>query len=174
MVFFFLCVRRCEVPECDPADPAQRIYEPEWLKFTTPYKDDDTAMPRKCERYAAAAAVLPSSPDQSNGTAQCSSKRFTNNKTMECRDRWVFEDSEVTIGTEVTTAATYMRDRVGICRGKYRCAVGRTGETHFHRSSHARPHPSTNVSITVRCFPVSNDTTNKNGRAKNACDRCAL
>lgn len=88
-------MRRCEVPACDPPDPADRVYEPDWLRFTTPYRSD-AGVPRSCERYAAVAAAV-------NGT-RCAPDGFDDgNATERCLDGWVFESRENTIGTEVRT-----------------------------------------------------------------------
>lgn len=87
---------RCEIPECDRLNAAERTYEPDWLWFTTPYRDD-AAVPRKCERFA-----LLSAPAL-NGT-RCVAGEFDANTTESC-DRWVFEEYENTIGTEVRIRA---------------------------------------------------------------------
>lgn len=83
---------RCKIPECDGPDPAGQVYEPEWLRFTIPYKHD-TDTPRKCQRYALLSAPM-------NGT-KCASSEFDANTTELCDNGWVFEDRENTIGTEV-------------------------------------------------------------------------
>lgn len=86
-------VYRCVIPECDPSEPAERIYEPDWLKFTTPHRHD-SGLPRKCQRYA---VVM----EDVGGQARCSPDKFDRNTTQWCRGSWVFEDAENTIGTEV-------------------------------------------------------------------------
>lgn len=83
---------RCKIPECDGPNPAEHIYEPEWLRFTIPYRDD-THTPRKCQRYALLSA-------SKNGT-KCVSSEFDVNTMEWCDNGWVFEDQENTIGTEV-------------------------------------------------------------------------
>ncbi|KAL5236445.1 hypothetical protein ACI65C_003855 [Semiaphis heraclei] len=84
---------RCEIPECDSPNPEGRTYEPEWLRFAAPYRND-TNQPRKCLRYAALSGPLV------NGT-QCLSDGFNYSSTEVCRDgNWVFEDLENTIGKE--------------------------------------------------------------------------
>ncbi|XP_025207596.1 solute carrier family 22 member 21-like [Melanaphis sacchari] len=83
---------RCEIPECDAPNSKERTYQPEWLQFTMPYRND-TKQPRKCQRYAALSGPLV------NGT-RCSSSGFNNDAIEWCRDSWVFEDFENTIGTE--------------------------------------------------------------------------
>ncbi|XP_027842262.1 solute carrier family 22 member 21-like [Aphis gossypii] len=81
---------RCKIPECDKEEST---YEPEWLRFTMPYKND-TNQPRKCQRYAALSGPLV------NGT-RCSSDGFNVSVVEWCYDNgWVFEDFEETIGTE--------------------------------------------------------------------------
>jgi len=87
------CYCRCEIPECDGPNPEGRTYEPKWLRFTTPYRND-TNQPRKCLRYAALSGPL------TNGT-HCSSSGFNQSATEWCRSNWVFEDFENTIGKEV-------------------------------------------------------------------------
>ncbi|VVC31714.1 Hypothetical protein CINCED_3A024130 [Cinara cedri] len=83
---------RCEIPECDSLDRAKWIYEPDWLRFTTPYRSD-TGKPQKCQRFAR---------NHSSGTNTnlCERSEFDETATESCRDRWVFEDYENTIGTE--------------------------------------------------------------------------
>ncbi|KAL4107873.1 hypothetical protein QTP88_018153 [Uroleucon formosanum] len=83
---------RCEIPECDSLKPKERTFEPEWLRFTMPYRNE-TNQPRKCLRYAALSGPL------ING-ARCSSDRFNKSETEWCQGSWVFEDFENTIGTE--------------------------------------------------------------------------
>lgn len=90
---FVLCCR-CEIPECDSPNPAEQTYQTEWLGFTTPFKEDGR-LPRKCQRYAPL-----SGPMGSNGT-RCARSEFDVNTTEKCYGRWVFEDQENTIGTEV-------------------------------------------------------------------------
>lgn len=87
-------VFRCVIPECDPSEPAKRIYEPDWLEFTTPHRHD-SGTPEKCQRYNVARDV------GGGGRAGCSPDGFDRNATQWCRDDWVFEDPENTIGTEV-------------------------------------------------------------------------
>ncbi|VVC40729.1 Hypothetical protein CINCED_3A009126 [Cinara cedri] len=82
---------RCEIPECEGTDPIKQIYDQEWLRFTTPYKED-TQLPCKCQRYVALSAPV-------NGT-QCAASAFNINITEACFGRWVFEEPENTIGTE--------------------------------------------------------------------------
>lgn len=83
---------RCEIPECDGPNLEGRTYEPKWLRFTTPYRND-TNQPRKCLRYAVLSGPL------INGT-RCSSGGFNESATEWCRNNWVFEDFENTIGKE--------------------------------------------------------------------------
>lgn len=82
---------RCEIPGCDSPDTTEKIYEPDWLRFTTPYRPD-TGRPQKCQRYARVSV---------NGTGRCEPSEFNKTAWESCRDRWVFEDNKVTIGTEV-------------------------------------------------------------------------
>lgn len=58
-----------------------------------PYRSD-TGKPQKCQRFARVQSV-------SGGTGQCDRGEFNETAMESCRDRWVFEDSENTIGTEV-------------------------------------------------------------------------
>jgi len=94
--------RRCVIPDCDAPDPAGRVYEPDWLRFTTPYKED-TGLPRKCQRYAAR-----TSP---GNRTRCAPQGFDGNAMIPCDGHWVFEDPENTVGTEVSTDVGRARDR---------------------------------------------------------------
>lgn len=95
------------MPGCDAPDPAKRIYEPDWLQFTTPYRED-TGQPRKCQRYGVTAELtvnlLMAAEHQRlvNDTPQCTVNEFDRNTTAWCNG-WVFENPENTIGTEVPT-----------------------------------------------------------------------
>lgn len=80
------------IPECDVPNVVERIYDPDWLRFTTPYRDDIRS-PRKCQRYAV-------KTHQGNRT-RCVLSEFDGNRTELCHDGWVFENPENTIGTEV-------------------------------------------------------------------------
>ncbi|XP_025207592.1 solute carrier family 22 member 5-like [Melanaphis sacchari] len=80
---------RCTIPGCDSQNPAERIYEPEWLRFTTPYREN-TGLPHKCKRYSRNPA----------NSSQCLQNVFDNNTIELCHDGWVFEDNENTIGNE--------------------------------------------------------------------------
>lgn len=95
---FFLSTFRCGIPECDPVNPAEQIYEPNWLQFTTPYKGD-MERPQKCQRYAA----LTGSKLVNGMQSRCEASYFDKNKTEHCSN-WVFDDYENTIGTEVSTS----------------------------------------------------------------------
>lgn len=96
-VFYFLLFNiRCEIPGCDSSNPADRVYEPDWLPFTTPYKRD-TGLPYPCKRYAMKAYPV-------NGT-RCAPDEFDKNTVERCYGHWVFEDRENTVGTEVCTIA---------------------------------------------------------------------
>lgn len=91
---------RCEIPDCDSPDPAARTYQPDWLRFTTPYRDD-TGLPKKCERYVSVG----------NGS-RCELDKFADdddggNATERCGGPWVFEDAENTVGTEVRNHTRY-------------------------------------------------------------------
>lgn len=88
----FLILFRCVIPECDAIDPNKQIYEPEWLRFTTPYREE-SERPMKCQRYDVSASSVYGS--------QCAPNKFDRNKTVWCHGNWVFEDTEKTIGTEV-------------------------------------------------------------------------
>ncbi|XP_060853178.1 solute carrier family 22 member 4-like [Rhopalosiphum padi] len=84
---------RCEIPECDTPHPEGRTYEPKWLRYAIPYRND-TNQPRKCQRYAALSGP-------SVNSTRCSSGEFNDSTIEWCRDSdWVFEDFENTIGTE--------------------------------------------------------------------------
>jgi len=89
-LFFHPYYLRCAILGCDSPDLAERTYEPEWLRFTTPYRED-TGLPRKCQRYSR-------NPANSSG---CGQSDFNRNTMELCHDGWVFEDNENTIGTEV-------------------------------------------------------------------------
>ncbi|VVC31716.1 Hypothetical protein CINCED_3A018320 [Cinara cedri] len=82
---------RCVIPECDPVNPTDRTYEPDWLRFTTPYKAD-TELPNKCKRYALRRTG-------NNGTL-CAPEEFDRSEIDKCWGNWVFEEPVNTIGTE--------------------------------------------------------------------------
>lgn len=98
-VYLFVCCR-CEIPECDSPNPAEQTYDAAWLRYTTPFKEDGR-LPKKCQRYAA----LSGPTTNSNGT-RCAAGEFDVNATETCYGRWVFEDPETTIGTEVRSDET--------------------------------------------------------------------
>ncbi|XP_025421099.1 solute carrier family 22 member 21-like isoform X2 [Sipha flava] len=83
---------RCEIPECDPLAQAERTYQPDWLRYTTPFRED-TGLPKKCLRYATVT-------DRSGNGTQCAPDIFDGQVTEHCGDQWVFENYENTIGTE--------------------------------------------------------------------------
>lgn len=84
---------RCEVPGCDNPNPANQIYSPEWLRFTTPHRQE-TGQPLKCKRYTRKLSL-------GNSSSQCVSGEFDQDVEEWCDGNWVFENRENTVGTEV-------------------------------------------------------------------------
>ncbi|XP_050537515.1 solute carrier family 22 member 21-like isoform X2 [Daktulosphaira vitifoliae] len=86
---------RCQVPGCDDTSgQTELVYEPEWLKYTTPYREQNSH-PYKCRRYSRV-----SYENETEGN-QCIPSNYDQNSMESCRNgNWVFQDYENTIGTE--------------------------------------------------------------------------
>ncbi|XP_050436083.1 solute carrier family 22 member 4-like [Adelges cooleyi] len=87
---------RCQVPGCeDTSGNTKLTYNPEWLQYSTPFREE-TGHPYKCERYGKAMVY-----DNGTKSDQCLPRDFNQTIIETCRNGdWVFEDHEITIGTE--------------------------------------------------------------------------
>lgn len=92
------------IPECDVPNVEERIYDPDWLRFTTPYRND-IDRPRQCLRYAVKKIL--------GNHTRCEPSEFDVNKTQSCHEEWVFENPTDTIGTEVRVVSVIGHDQLG-------------------------------------------------------------
>lgn len=78
---------RCVVPECDKIIDSNIEFNPKWLKYAVPFKED---LPVQCDRYTL----------NNSREFECRNGSFLTHNTKRC-DEFVYENNEKTILNEV-------------------------------------------------------------------------